>query len=165
MRAAHRQAAPPTLSGDLFGASFVHELHKCPRRHGPRSADGLPVAGELAQKPPTERRLPGALDAMANCIVAGSQRLLFTVTPTFSAGRAQVVVTNPAGAVLGTFDIRQMSGGGTEVSYRSIYGGPAWAPAAMPATSPIAAHDPRRQPGVGVARRRRRRLTRVPLPR
>ncbi len=80
--------------------------------------------GELAQKPPTwSAAYQVPWDAMANCIVAGSQRPLLTVTPTFSAGRAQVVVTNPAGAVLGTFDIRQMSGGGTEVSYRSIYGG------------------------------------------
>ena len=61
---------------------------------------------------------------MANCIVARSQRPLLTVTPTFYSNRAQVVVTNPTGAVMGTFDIRQISANGTEVAYRSIYGGP-----------------------------------------
>ena len=81
--------------------------------------------GELAQKPPTwSAAYQAPWETMANCIVARSQRPLVTVTPTFSSGRAQVVVTNPAGAVLGSFDIRQMSGGASEVAYRSIYGGP-----------------------------------------
>ena len=81
--------------------------------------------GELAQKPPTwSAAYQVPWETMANCIVARSQRPLSTVTPTFTAGRAQVVVTNPAGAVLGSFDIRQISGGGSEVAYRSIYGGP-----------------------------------------
>jgi hypothetical protein len=80
--------------------------------------------GELAEKPPTwTAAYQVSWEAMANCIVARSQRPLVTVTPTFSSGRAQVVVTNPAAAVLGSFDIRQMSGGGAEVAYRSIYGG------------------------------------------
>ena len=81
--------------------------------------------GELAQKPPTwSAAYQVPWETMANCIVARSQRPLVTVTPTFSSGRAQVVVTNPTGAVLGSFDIRQISGRGTEVAYRSIYGGP-----------------------------------------
>ena len=83
------------------------------------------TAGELAQKPPTwTTAYQAPWERMANCIVARSQGPLVTVTPTFFANRAQVVVTNPAGAVLGTFDIRQISAGGTEVAYRSIYGGP-----------------------------------------
>ena len=82
-------------------------------------------AGEMAQRPPTWTAVyPAPWEAMANCIVAGSQRPLLTVTPTFSSGRAQVVVTNPTGGVLGTFDIRQLSTRGTEVAYRSVYGGP-----------------------------------------
>ena len=81
--------------------------------------------GELAQRPPAwSAAYQVPWETMANCIVARSQRPLVTVTPTFTPGRAQVVVTNPAGAVLGSFDIRQMSDGGSEVAYRSIYGGP-----------------------------------------
>ena len=80
--------------------------------------------GELAQQPPTwSAAYQVPWQTMANCIVARSQRPLVTVTPTFSSGHAQVVVTNPTGAVLGSFDIRQVSGGATEVAYRSIYGG------------------------------------------
>jgi hypothetical protein len=80
---------------------------------------------ELASKPPTWTAAYQAnWETMANCIVQRSQRPLVTVTPTFGSGRAHVVVTNMAGAVLGTFDIRQVSGRGTEVAYRSIYGGP-----------------------------------------
>ncbi|MBM3648659.1 MAG: hypothetical protein FJX11_12790 [Alphaproteobacteria bacterium] len=81
--------------------------------------------GELAQKPPTWTAVYQApWEPLANCIVARSQRPLLTVTPTFSSGRAQVVVTNPTGAVIGSFDIRRVSARGTEVAYRSIYGGP-----------------------------------------
>ena len=81
--------------------------------------------GQLDQKPPTWSNMYQApWEAMANCIVARSQTPLVTVTPTFSAGRAQIVTKNPAGGVLGTFDVRQVSGPTTEVSYRSIYGGP-----------------------------------------
>jgi hypothetical protein len=82
-------------------------------------------AGQLEQKPPTWTALYQApWEPMANCIVARSQTPLVTVTPTFSAGRAQIITKNPAGGVLGTFDVRQVSGGATEVAYRSIYGGP-----------------------------------------
>jgi hypothetical protein len=84
------------------------------------------TAGELAQKPPTwTAAYQAPWQRMANCIVASSQRPLVTVTPTFSSNRAHVAVTNPTGAVLGTFDIRPISANGTEVAYRSIYGGPA----------------------------------------
>ena len=86
---------------------------------------GCQSPGQLAQKPPTwSAAYQAPWEAMANCIVARSQQPLVTVTPTFTSGGAQVVVTNPAGGVLGTFDIRQMASGGTEVAYRSIYGGP-----------------------------------------
>jgi hypothetical protein len=82
-------------------------------------------AGQLEQKPPTWTAMYQAQwEPMANCIVARSQTPLVTVTPTFSAGRAQIVTKNPAGGVLGTFDVRQVSGNATEVAYRSIYGGP-----------------------------------------
>ena len=82
-------------------------------------------AGQLEQKPPTWTNLYQApWESMANCIVARSQVPLVTVTPTFSAGRAQIITKNPAGGVLGTFDVRQVSGRDTEVAYRSIYGGP-----------------------------------------
>lgn len=81
--------------------------------------------GQLAQKAPAWTALyQTPWEPMANCIVARSQRPLVTVTPTFTAGRAEVITKNAAGAVLGTFEIRQMSSGSTEVSYRSIYGGP-----------------------------------------
>jgi hypothetical protein len=80
---------------------------------------------ELASKPPTWTAMYQAhWEPMANCIVARSQGPLVMVTPTFSAGRAQIVTKNPAGGVLGTFDVRQVSGNATEVAYRSIYGGP-----------------------------------------
>ena len=82
-------------------------------------------AGELEQKPPTWSAMSQApWEPMANCIVARSQGPLVTVTPTFSAGRAQIVTKNPAGGVLGTFDVRQAPGNATQVAYRSIYGGP-----------------------------------------
>jgi len=82
-------------------------------------------AAQLEQKPPTWTAMYQAhWEPMANCIVARSQTPLVTVTPTFSPGRAQIITKNPAGGVLGTFDVRQVSGGATEVAYRSIYGGP-----------------------------------------
>ena len=82
-------------------------------------------AGELEQKPPTWTAMYQApWEPMANCIVARSQTPLVVVTPTFSAGRAQIITKNPAGGVLGTFNVRQVGGGATEVAYRSIYGGP-----------------------------------------
>jgi hypothetical protein len=111
----------PLGSGHLSGMTYKNLI--------PILALGLLTAcqtpGELAQKPPTwTAAYQAPWERMANCIVARSQRPLVTVTPTFHANRAQVVVTNPTGAVLGTFDIRQISAGGTEVAYRSIYGGP-----------------------------------------
>ena len=82
-------------------------------------------AGQMDQNPPTWISLyQASWEPMANCIVARSQRPLLTVTPTFSSGRASVVVKNAAGGVMGTFDIRQVNARDTEVAYRSIYGGP-----------------------------------------
>jgi uncharacterized lipoprotein YajG len=82
-------------------------------------------ASQMEQSPPTWTALyQRPWEPMANCIVAGSQRPLVTVTPTFSSGRAQVVEKNAAGGVMGVFEIRQVQGGATEVSYRSVYGGP-----------------------------------------
>jgi hypothetical protein len=102
-----------TLAAIAFGALATTGLAACQS------------AGQLAEKPPTWTAVyQKPWEPMANCIVARSQRPLVTVTPTFSSGRAQVVVTNPAGAVLGTFEIRQIAAGATEVAYRSIYGGP-----------------------------------------
>jgi len=80
---------------------------------------------QFEQKPPTWTAVYQAhWQAMANCIVARSQGPLQTVTPTFSAGRANVVVTTPTGSVTGSFDIRQIQGNATEVAYRSVFGGP-----------------------------------------
>ena len=73
--------------------------------------------GQLEQKPPTWTAMYQApWEAMANCIVARSQTPLVTVTPTFAAGRAQIITKNPAGGVLGTFDVRQVSGGATRAT-------------------------------------------------
>ncbi len=87
---------------------------------------GCQSAAQLEEKPPTWTAVYQApWEPTANCIVARSQRPLVTVTPTFSAGRANIVVKNAAGAVLGTFDVREYRGrNATEVAYRSIYGGP-----------------------------------------
>ena len=86
---------------------------------------GCQSASQLEQKPPTWSAIYQVpWEQMANCIVARSQTPLVVVTPTFSAGRAQIVTKNPAGGVLGTFDVRQVAGNATEVAYRSIYGGP-----------------------------------------
>lgn len=82
-------------------------------------------AGQMDQNPPTWTSLyQASWEPMANCIVARSQRPLLTVTPTFSPGRANVVVKNAAGGVMGTFDVRQVNARDTEVAYRSVYGGP-----------------------------------------
>lgn len=82
-------------------------------------------ASQMDQRPPTwTAAYQAPWEPLANCIVARSQRPLLTVTPTFSSGRAQVVVANAAGGVMGTFNIRGLPGGGTEVAYRSVYGGP-----------------------------------------
>jgi hypothetical protein len=63
---------------------------------------------------------------MANCLAARSQLPWVKVTPAFypREGRATVTVTTPTGSALGTFNIRQISDRDSEVSYRSIYGGP-----------------------------------------
>ncbi len=80
---------------------------------------------QFEQRPPTWTALYQAnWESMANCIVARSQGPLLTVTPTFGAGRANIVVKNAAGGVMGTFDVRQVNGRDTEVDYRSVYGGP-----------------------------------------
>ncbi len=82
-------------------------------------------ASQMDQRPPTwTAAYQAPWEPLANCIVARSQRPLLTVTPTFSPGSAQIVVSNAAGGVMGTFNIRSLPGGGTEVAYRSVYGGP-----------------------------------------
>ncbi len=89
------------------------------------SVSACQSTAQLEQRPATWNAIYQAnWERMANCIVQRSQRPLQTVTPTFSAGRANIVVTNAAGGVLGTFDVRQVSERDTEVAYRSIFGGP-----------------------------------------
>ena len=79
----------------------------------------------LAQKAPTWTAAYGVpYQALTNCIVERERSPLQTVTPTFYAGGATVAVTAPTGSALGVYEIRQISSGGTEVAYRSIYGGP-----------------------------------------
>ena len=86
---------------------------------------GCQSAAQMEQKPPTWTAVYQAnWEQMANCIVQRQQRPLLTVTPTFSAGRARIVVTNPTGGVMGTFDVRQIPANATEVAYWSVYGGP-----------------------------------------
>ena len=83
--------------------------------------------GSLAQKTPTWTAAYGVpYDVFTNCIVEREKSPLQTVTPTFYAQerRATVSVTAPTGSALGVYEIRQISSGGTEVAYRSIYGGP-----------------------------------------
>ena len=80
----------------------------------------------LAERPPTWTAIyPAPWDALTNCIVERERGPLQTVTPTFNAQerRATVAVTTPTGSALGVYEIRQL-GRGTEVAYRSIYGGP-----------------------------------------
>src|SRR4030088_3829918 len=79
--------------------------------------------GGLAQKAPAwtaAYHMP--YDAMANCLVERERSPLVTVTPSIYPGerRATVAVTAPTGSALGVYDIRQISGGDTEVVYRSI---------------------------------------------
>ncbi len=83
-------------------------------------------ASQFEQRPPTWTSLYQAhWETMANCIVARQQRPLLTVTPTFSAGRANIIVKNAAGGVMGTYDVRSVNNGrDTQVDYRSVYGGP-----------------------------------------
>jgi len=64
---------------------------------------------------------------MAHCLVERERLPWVTVTPSIypPEQRATVTVTTPTGSALGVYDIRQISSRGTEVVYRSIYGGPA----------------------------------------
>ncbi len=81
----------------------------------------------LAQMTPTWTAVYGMpYDALTNCIVERERGGLTTVTPAFYAQerRATISVTAPTGSALGVYEIRQLPDGGTEVAYRSIYGGP-----------------------------------------
>ena len=81
----------------------------------------------LTQKAPTWTAAFGVpYDVLTNCIVERERGPLVTVTPTFYAQerRATVAVTTPTGSAVGVYEIRQISGRGTEVAYRSIFGGP-----------------------------------------
>jgi hypothetical protein len=103
-----------TILSGLLGLAAVSSLAACQS------------AGQFEQRPPTWTSLYQAhWESMANCIVARSQQPLLTVTPTFSAGRANIIVKNAAGGVMGTFDVRSVNNGrDTQVDYRSVYGGP-----------------------------------------
>lgn len=105
---------PPAMQHSILPASLLLALGACQS------------AAQLDSKPPTWTAVYQAhWQTVANCIVARSQRPLVTVTPTFSSNHANIVVKNAAGAVLGTFDVREYRGrNATEVAYRSIYGGP-----------------------------------------
>jgi hypothetical protein len=84
--------------------------------------------GGLADRPPTWTAMYAApFDALTNCIVEQERSPLVTVTPRFYAQerRATISVTTPTGSAVGVYDIRQVPGGGTQVAYRSIFGGPA----------------------------------------
>jgi hypothetical protein len=81
----------------------------------------------LSQAPPTwgtVYQVP--YEAMANCLAEHSQLPWVKVTPAFypQERRATVTVTSPTGSAVGIFNIQQISGRDSEVSYRSIYGGP-----------------------------------------
>jgi hypothetical protein len=66
-------------------------------------------------------------DVLTSCI-AGRERLPWTkVTPVIDSGERRATVTVAAavtGSALGIYDIRQVSDRASDVSYRSIYGGP-----------------------------------------
>jgi hypothetical protein len=83
--------------------------------------------GGLAQKAPAwtaTYQVP--YDTMANCLVERERLPWVTVTPSIYSPerRATVTVTSPTGSALGVYDIRQVSARDTDVTYRSIYGGP-----------------------------------------
>lgn len=83
--------------------------------------------GGLAEKAPAWSavyRVP--YETMANCIVERERLPWTTVTPSIypREGRATVAVTTPTGSALGSYEIRQVSARDSEVTYRSIYGGP-----------------------------------------
>jgi len=84
-------------------------------------------SGGLAQKAPAwtaTYQVP--YDAMAHCLVERERLPWVTVTPSIypPEQRATVTVTTPTGSALGVYDIRQISSRATDVTYRSIYGGP-----------------------------------------
>ena len=83
--------------------------------------------GGLAQKAPAwiaTYQVP--YDTMAHCLVERERLPWLTVTPSIDPPerRATVTVTTPTGSALGMYDIRQISSRATDVTYRSIYGGP-----------------------------------------
>lgn len=83
--------------------------------------------GEFAQKAPAwtaTYQVP--YDTLANCLVGRERLPWVTVTPSIypAERRATVTVTTPTGSALGMYDIRQISDRATDVTYRSIYGGP-----------------------------------------
>ncbi len=88
---------------------------------------GCQSPGQLAQKGPAWNAVYQApYERMASCIADLERGPMTTATPsTYSQERrARVVVTSPTGSALGEYDIRQISARDTEVTYRSIYGGP-----------------------------------------
>jgi hypothetical protein len=83
--------------------------------------------GGLSQQPPTWASTYAVpYDVMTNCLVQRSQLPWVKVVPAFypEERRATVTVTTATGSALGIFDVRQISGRDTAVTYRSIYGGP-----------------------------------------
>jgi hypothetical protein len=81
---------------------------------------------ELEQKAPTWTAIYNVpYDVLASCIAERERGPLATVTPSINSARrrATVAVTTPTGSAVGVYEIRQISGG-TEVAYRSIFGGP-----------------------------------------
>lgn len=65
-------------------------------------------------------------DTITNCLIERERLPWVTVTPSIypAERRATVTVTTPTGSALGMYDIRQISDRATDVTYRSIYGGP-----------------------------------------
>ncbi len=83
--------------------------------------------GGLAQKAPTwSATYAVPYDAFTSCIAERERGPLVTVTPQLYSAerRATVSVTTPTGSAVGVYEIRQLAGGGTEVAYRSVFGGP-----------------------------------------
>jgi hypothetical protein len=83
--------------------------------------------GGLGQKAPAwiaTYQVP--YDTMTNCLVERERLPWVTVTPSVypAERRATIAVTTPTGSALGVYDIRQVSSRATDVTYRSIYGGP-----------------------------------------
>jgi hypothetical protein len=101
--------------GSLFGIAALSALAACEAPSG--LSQSAPAWGTV---------YPVPYDAMANCLAERSQLPWVRVTPAFypQERRATVTVTTPTGSALGIFNIRQISDRDSEVSYRSIYGGP-----------------------------------------